>query len=52
MLLELLLQNPSPGSPDLDPKPAALLRVRDVQSQQLQIRLWKKAHHPAILESY
>ena len=35
--LELLLKNSSPGSPDLDTEPAALLRVRDVQGQQLQI---------------
>merc|ERR1712203_1204121 len=38
------------GTPDLNPEPAALLCVRDVQSQQLQIRLWQKAYHPAVLE--
>ena len=50
--LELLLKISSPGSPDLDPEPAALLCLRDVQGEQLQVRRRQEAHHPTVLDYY
>ena len=41
-----------PGKADLHPEPAALLRVRDVQGQQFQLRLWAKTYHPAVLSCH
>ena len=43
---------PFPGSPDLDPEPAALLCLRDVQGEQLQVRRRQEAHHPTVLDYY